>query len=63
MESVGNSEEEEAEEEEDVALPVSKKAKKSETPLVARVGKKKGKGTGAAQFLLAYADMQEQSQL
>ena len=63
VESIGDSEEEEAEEEEDVVLPVSKKAKKSVTPLVARVGKKKRKGTGAAQFLLAYADMQEQSQL
>ena len=63
VESIGDSEEEEAEEEEDVALPVSKKAKKSVTPLVARVGKKKGKGTGVAPFLLAYADMQEQSQL
>jgi len=63
VESIGDSEEEEAEEEEDVALPVSKKVKKSEAPLVARVGKKKGKGTGVAQFLLAYADMQEQSQL
>ena len=50
-------------EEEDDGLPASKKSKKSETPLVARVGKKKGKGTASAQFLLAYADMQEQSQL
>ena len=63
VESVGDSEEEEEEEEEDVALPASKKSKKTETPLVARVGKKKGKGTGAAQFLLAYTDMQEQYQL
>ena len=63
VESVGDSEEEEEEEEEDVAMPASKKSKKSETPLVARVGKKKGKGTAAAQFLLAYTDMQEQSQL
>ena len=63
VESVGDSEEEEEEEEEDVALPASKKSKKTVTPLVARVGKKKGKGTGAAQFLLAYTDMQEQYQL
>ena len=65
VESVDDSEEEEEEEEEEenVALPVCKKAKKSETPLVSRVGKKKGTGTGAAQFLLAYADMKEQSQL
>ena len=63
VESVGDSNEEEEEEEEDDGLPASKKSKKSETPLVARVGKKKGKGTASAQFLLAYADMQEQSQL
>ena len=61
MESVADSEEEE--EEEDVALPASKKLKKTETPLVARVAKKKGKVTGAAQFLLTYTDMQEQCQL
>ena len=61
VESVGDSEEEE--EEKDVALPASKKATKTETPLAARVGKKKGKGTAAAQFLLAYTDIQEQSQL
>ena len=44
VESVGDSEEEEEEEEEDIALPASKKSKKTEKPLVARVGKKKGKG-------------------
>ena len=41
-------------------MPASKESKKTETPLVARVGKNKGKGTGVAQFLLAYTDMQEQ---
>ena len=40
----------------------SKKPRKSETSLVARVGKK-GKGTAATQFLLVYAEMQEQAQL
>ena len=39
----------------------SKKPRKSETSLVARVGKKEGKGTAATQ--LAYAEMQEQAQL
>ena len=44
-------------------MPSSKKPRKSETSLVARVGKKKGKGTAATQFLLVYAEMQEQAQL
>ena len=63
VESVGDSEEEEEEEEEEegVALSASKK-RKTETPLVARVAKK-DKETAAAQFLLAYMDMQEESQL
>lgn len=41
VESLGDSEEEE--EEEEVALPPSKMSKKSDTPLVARVGKRKGR--------------------
>ena len=57
------------EQEEDVATPENsrppsqaavEKSKKTEITLVARVGKKKGKGTGATQFLLACTDMQEQ---
>ena len=44
-------------------MPSSKKPRKSETSLVARVGKKKGKGTAATQLLLVYAEMQEQAQL
>ena len=42
-----------SEEEEDIPMPSSKKPRKSETSLVARVGKKKGNGTAATQFLLA----------
>ena len=44
-------------------LPVtpSKKKKGDDTP-VARVGRKKGKGTVATQFLLAMSDMQERMQ-
>ena len=52
-----------SEEEEDIPMPSSKKPRKSETSLVARVGKKKGKGTAVTQFLLVYAEMQEQAQL
>ena len=44
-------------------MPSCKKPRKSETSLVARVGKKKGKGTAATQFLVVYAEMQEQAQL
>ena len=44
-------------------MQVKRKSTKSETSLVARVGKKKGKGTAATQFLLVYAEMQEQAQL
>ena len=59
LESVSNSDEEEDnEEEEEVA---SKQPKRSETPLIARVGKKKGKGAAVTQFLLAYTEMQEES--
>ena len=46
VESVGDSKEEE--EEVDDGLPARKKSKKTETPLVARVGKKKEKGTASA---------------
>ena len=61
IESVGDSDSA-SEEEEDIPMP-SSKPRKSETSLVARVGKKKGKGTAATQFLVAYAEMQEQAQL
>ena len=44
-------------------MPSSKKTRKSETSLVARVGKRKGKGTAATQFLVSYAEMQEQAQI
>ena len=44
-----------SEEEEDIPMPSSKMTRKSETSLVARVGK--------TQFLVAYAEMQEQAQL
>ena len=60
--SVGDSDNA-SEEEEDIPTPSSKKPRKSETSLVARVGKKKGKGTAVTQFLVAYAEMQEQAQL
>lgn len=53
--------EEEEEEEEVTAPPQKKKKKKEETP-VSRIGRKKGKGTGSAQFLSAFAEMQEQVQ-
>ena len=48
-------------EEDEVAGPPKKKTKKVETPL-SRVGKKKGGGTGSAQFLAGFAEMQEQAQ-
>ena len=62
IESVGDSDSG-SEEEEYIPMPSSKKPRKSETSLVARVGKNKGKGTAATQFLLVYAEMQEQAQL
>ena len=58
--SVGDSDNA-SEEEEDIPTPSSKKPIKSETSLVARVGNKKGKVTAATQFLLVYAEMQEQA--
>ena len=60
IESVGDSDSA-SEEEEDIPTPSSKKLRKRETSLVAKVGKKKGKG--AAQFLIVYAEMQEQAKL
>ena len=51
-------------EEDDDEIPVpAKKPKEGETPLVARVGKKKGKQTGATQFLVAFGELQEQTQV
>ena len=47
--------------EEELLVPPSKKKKGDDTP-VARVGRKKGKGTVATQFLLAMSDMQERMQ-
>ena len=55
IESVGDSDSA-GEEEEDIPTPSSKKPRKSETSLVARVGKKKGTGTAVTQFLVAYAE-------
>ena len=49
------------EEEDEIPIP-AKKAKEEDTPLVARVGKKKGKQTGATQFLVAFGELQEQAQ-
>ena len=40
-----------------------KRAKEGETSLVARVGKRKGKQTGASQFLTVFSDLQEQAQM
>ena len=40
-----------------------KKSKGEETSLVARIGKKKGKQTGATQFLVAFGEMQENAQM
>ena len=40
-----------------------KRSKGEETPLVARIGKKKGNRTGAAQFLVAFGEMQENAQM
>ena len=40
-----------------------KKSKEEETSLVARIGKKKGKQTGATQFLVAFGEMQESAQM
>ena len=50
-----------SEEDEDILIPPKKS--KDETPLVARVGKKKGKQTGATQFLVAFSELQEQAQM
>ena len=51
----------ESESEEDEVAGPPKKTKKVETSL-SRVGKKKGRGTSSAQFLAAFAEMQEQAQ-
>ena len=50
-----------SEEDDDILIPAKKS--KEETPLVARVGKKKGKQTGATQFLVAFSELQEQAQM
>ena len=51
-------------EEDDDEIPIpAKKPKEGEMPLVARVGRKKGKQTGATQFLVAFGELQEQTQL
>ena len=50
------------EEEDEIPIP-SKKAKSKETPLLARVGKKKGKQTGAPQFLVAFGELHELTQI
>ena len=51
-------------EEEGDEIPIpTKKAKMGKTPLAARVGRKKGKQTGATQFLVAFGELQEQTQL
>ena len=56
----GNTDSEE--EDEDVPIP-AKKAKEEETPLVARVGKKKGKQTRTTQFLVAFGVLQGHAQI
>ena len=48
--------------EEDDEIQIPAKKSKEGTPLVARVGKKKGKQTGATQFLVAFGELQEQEQ-
>ena len=50
-----------SEEDDDKVIPAKKS--KEETPLVARVDKKKGKQTGATQFLVAFGELQEQAQM
>ena len=60
IETVGDSDSD-SEEEEDNPTSSSKKPRKSETSLVASVGKKKGKGTAVTQFLLVYAEMGSRS--
>ena len=49
-------------EDEEVSNP-PKKNKGEETPLVARIGRKKGRQTGATQFLVAFGEMQENAQV
>ena len=49
-----------SEEDDEILIPAKKFNK--ETPFVARVGKKKGKQTGATQFLVAFGELQEQTQ-
>ena len=49
-----------------VMMIMRKKPKKSKgeaTPLVARIGKKKGKQAGATQFLVVFGEMQENAQM
>ena len=50
-----------SEEDDEILIPAKKS--EEETPLVARVGKKKGKQTGATQFLVAFSELQEQAQM
>ena len=49
-----------SEEHDEIQIPAKKS--KEKTPLAARVGKKKGKQTGATQFLVAFGELQEQAQ-
>ena len=49
-------------EEDEDELPVPLSKKKGDDTTVARVGRKKGKGTAATQFLMAMSDMQERMQ-
>ena len=59
--SIGSVSEEEEEEEVDELRVPPPMRKDTETPL-ARVGRKKGKGTGSTQFLMAFVEMQEHAQ-
>ena len=50
-------------EDEEVSNPPKKKNKGEETPLVARIGKKNGRQTGATQFLVAFGEVLDGSRL
>ena len=60
--SVGGGDTDSEEDDDESPIP-AKKSKEEETPLVARVGKKKDKQTGANQFFVAFGELQEQAQM
>ena len=58
----GSNEDDDDDVDNEIANP-PQRAKEGETSLVARVGKRKGKQTGASQFLTVFSDLLEQAQM